>query len=115
MTVRYSLENPLGHQIMSSHSITVSINPLYTGGLFHCYMLDKFICHFRGIGSILTLLLYFLWKILLANNVNPDQMPHYLAFDLSLHCLPMTLFMGFQDSVNKLTNSEMHVRNRSMI
>ena len=26
------------------------INPLYTGGLFHCYMLDKSICHFKGAG-----------------------------------------------------------------
>ena len=23
------------------------VNLLYTGGLFHCYMLDKSICHFR--------------------------------------------------------------------
>ena len=23
-------------------------NPLYTGGLFHCYMLDESICHFRS-------------------------------------------------------------------
>ena len=29
--------------------------------------------------------------ILLANNVDPDQMPHYVASDLGLHCLPMTL------------------------
>ena len=56
-------------------------------------MLDKFICHIRGIGSIILLLLYFLWKILLANNIDPDQMPHYLAFDLSLHCLPMILYV----------------------
>ena len=28
---------------------------------------------------------------MLANNVYPDQMPHYVAFDLGLHCLPMTL------------------------
>ena len=28
-------------------------------------------------------------------NVDPDQMPHYVASDLGLHCLPMT-FMGFQ-------------------
>ena len=73
---------------MSSQSL---INPLYTGGLFHCYMLDKFICHFKGIWSILSLLLHFQWKILVANNIDPDQMPHYLAFDLSLHP-----FMGFQ-------------------
>ena len=25
-------------------------NPLFTGGLFHCYMLDKSICHFRRSG-----------------------------------------------------------------
>ena len=30
-------------------------NPLYTGRLFDCYMLDKSICYFRGVGSILLL------------------------------------------------------------
>ena len=29
-------------------------------------------------------------------HVDPDQMPHYVASDLGLHCLAMTLFMGFQ-------------------
>ena len=68
------------------------LNPLHTGGLFHCYMLDKSICHFRGVRSILSLLfLIFLWKILLANNVDPDQMQHYVASDLGLHCLSMIL------------------------
>ena len=28
---------------------------------------------------------------MLANNVDPDQTPHYVASDLGLHCLPMTL------------------------
>ena len=28
---------------------------------------------------------------MLANNVDSDQMPHYVASDLGLHCLPMTL------------------------
>ena len=28
---------------------------------------------------------------MLANNVDPDQMPHYVASDLGLHCLPMTV------------------------
>ena len=65
--------------------------PLYTGGHFHCYMLDESICHFRGVGSVLSLLCYFRLKILLANNVDPDQMPHYVASDLGLRCLPMTL------------------------
>ena len=32
-----------------------SLNPLYTGRLFHCYMLDKSICHFQGVGSTLSL------------------------------------------------------------
>ena len=35
------------------------INPLYTGGLFHCYLLDESICHFRGVRSILSLEFYF--------------------------------------------------------
>ena len=58
---------------------------------FHCYMLDESICHFRGVGSILSLLFYFRWKILCANNVYPDQMPHDVASDLGLHCSPVTL------------------------
>ena len=41
--------------------------------------------------SILSLLFYFKWKFLLANNVDPDQMPHYEVSDLDLHCLLMTL------------------------
>ena len=69
----------------------VDFNPLYTGRLFHCYILDESNCHFRGVGSILLLLFYFLWKILLANTVDPDQMPHYVAIDLGLHCLLVTL------------------------
>ena len=27
----------------------------------------------------------------MANNVDPDQVPHYVASDPGLHCLPMTL------------------------
>ena len=53
-----------------------------TGGPFHCYMLDESVYHFRDVRSILSLLYYFWWKILLANNV---------ASELDLHCLPMTL------------------------
>ena len=44
-------------------------------------VLGKF-CHFYSI---------FGGKILLPNSVDPDQMPHYVASDLCLHCLPMTL------------------------
>ena len=70
------------------------LHSLYTGEVFHCYMLYKSICHFRGVMSILSLFFYFLWKILLANNVGSDQMPHNVPSGLDLQCLPMTLRMG---------------------
>ena len=54
-------------------------------------MLDKSICHFKGVKSIFSLLFYFWWKFLLANNVDPYQTPHYVASDLGLHCLPLTI------------------------
>ena len=38
---------------------------------------------------------FFLLKIVLANNVDPDQTPHDVASDLGLHYSPMTLY-GFQ-------------------
>ena len=38
---------------------TFFFNPLITGGLFLCYMLNKFICNFRDVSSILLLLFYF--------------------------------------------------------
>ena len=66
---------------------------MYTGELFHCYMLYKSICHFRGVGSILSLFFIFNGK-LYKQSVVPDQMPHYVASDLGLHCLPMTLLQG---------------------
>ena len=65
-------------------------NPLCTGGLFHCYMMDESICHFRGAGSV------FLMKNPDRKQGRPDQTPRYVASDLDLHCLPMTLFTGFQ-------------------
>ena len=33
--------------------------PVVNGGIFHCYMLDKSICNFRSVESMLLLLLYF--------------------------------------------------------
>ena len=76
------------------HIESLKISPLNTGRLFLCYMLDESIklCHFSGIGSILALLFYFWWKILLTNNVDPDEMPHYVASDLGLHCLSLTFY-----------------------
>ena len=34
--------------------------------------------------------------LILANDANPDEMKHYAAFHLGLHCLPKYPFMGFQ-------------------
>ena len=39
-------------------SVSVS-NPLYTGGLFDCYMLYESICYLGGVGYVLSLLFYF--------------------------------------------------------
>ena len=34
--------------------------------------------------------------LILANSVDPDEMQHYAAFHLGLHCLPKYPFRGFQ-------------------
>ena len=73
---------------------------MYTGGHFQCYLLHKSICHFRGVGSISSLLLYIGWKILLAVSVHPDQTPHYVASDMGLHCLPMTLLQILRPDID---------------
>ena len=71
--------------------IVKTVNPLYTGRLFHCFMLDESICHCRYECQVyFVTFILFLIKILLANTVDPDQTPHYVASDLVLHCLPMT-------------------------
>ena len=66
--------------------------------LTHCTLVDsstviseKSICNFRGVGIFYRFCSIFFWKILLANNVNPDETPHCMASDLGLHCVPMTL------------------------
>ena len=35
--------------------------------------------------------------ILFANSGDPDQAPHSVAYDLGLHCLPITLLRGSPD------------------
>ena len=34
-------------------------------------------------------------NFVLANSADPDEMPHYVAFYLDLHCLPKYPFWGF--------------------
>ena len=43
-----------------------------------------------------------LWKILLTNSADLNQTPHYVASDLGLHCLPLTLFTDFQVRMGNL-------------
>ena len=33
--------------------------------------------------------------LILANSADPDEMQHYAAFHLVLHCLPKYMFRGF--------------------
>ena len=42
--------------------------------------------------------------LILANSVDPDEMPHYAAFHLGLHCLPKYPFRGFKCTKGQLIN-----------
>ena len=65
---------PMDEGKMEGRGEIFFINPLYTCGLFHCYMLDKSICHFRRVGSILSLFSFFDgWKTLLASSVQGSR------------------------------------------
>ena len=79
----------------SRHFLALSfqLNPLLSGRFFNGYTLNTCICHFRGIGSILSFL--FLMENSVRNHVDPYQMPHYVASDLGLHCLHMTFLQVY--------------------
>ena len=78
---------------------------MYSGGLFHCYILDESICHFRVVGSTLSLLLYFD-----GNPVSTDKTPHYVASDLVLQCLLTTILrVSRLDCVNLQVGTELRV------
>ena len=44
-----------------------------------------------GVSDLLSFLFFFDGKSCLANTVDPDQMPYYVASHLGLHCLFMIL------------------------
>ena len=64
------------------------LNTVYTGRLFHCYMLDESMS-FLGCRVYLYAFLLFLIQNPVIKHVDPDHMPHYVASDLSLLCLPI--------------------------
>ena len=76
----------------------LSSKPCLVGNtaLTHCILVDSStVIYWTSLFVILGVLgcFYSIFdgKILLANNADPDQMPHDVASDLDLHCLPLTL------------------------
>ena len=74
---RKGLHETRGEAFCEAHHY---FNPLYTSGLFHSYMLDESVCHFRCVGSILSFLFYFLMENPVSKQctVDPDQMWHLI-------------------------------------
>ena len=68
-------------------SVSVHLNPFVYWWTFPLLSVGRVYLLFVAVSGLFCRL----WKILLANNVDPDQMPHYVASDLGPHCLPMTL------------------------
>ena len=61
--------------------------PLYSGGAFHLICYNKLgIVHIIYIQLKLNFVFWVL-GVLLANSVDPDEMPHYAAFRPGLHCV----------------------------
>ena len=46
-------------RVASPDIVSIHFNPFFTGGLLHCYMVVKSICHFKGVRSTLSPLFYF--------------------------------------------------------
>ena len=73
----------------SVEKAAVFLHPLYVIGLkIVPREMEKSISSFRGVWCTFLFLLYFWYKFLLSNSVDPDQTPHSAASDLCLHCLP---------------------------
>ena len=63
------------------------INPLHSNGFSHTYCMGLSIVHFKGT----YVQFHKFWCILsqkVANSGDPDEMQHYAAFHLGIHCLP---------------------------
>ena len=46
------------------------------------------------IGRTFQIIIFFN-VFILDNSADPDEMPHFVAFHLGLHCLPKSTFRGF--------------------
>ena len=85
-----------------SWKCAIHLNPLYTGGLVHCYtcMLEESICRLGMSGLLYRFILYLMEKPV-TSHVGLDQPPHLVASDLGLLCLPMNFFTGFKLKMGK--------------
>ena len=73
------------------------VNPLYSDGFFQLLGYNKFgMVHYINLGVFgnLKILYFFCLKIFFTftNSVDPDEMQHYAAFHLDLHCLQKCSF-----------------------
>ena len=79
------------------HYITVSAESVPIFRLTHCILVDSstVICWMSPFDILEVLDLFVAFILILmenpVSNVDPDQMPHHVASDPGLHCLPMTL------------------------
>ena len=60
-------------------------------GLFYLNSLDRFISHIGGVWLLFIMTMFLENSEPYATCVVPDPTPHSAAFDLGLHCLPMSL------------------------
>ena len=78
-------------KVATPEKVPIHPGPLYTGRLFHFFMLNKSSCPYRGVLFFDPFNLFLMENQLLANTADPDQITHYVTSDLGLHCLPITL------------------------
>ena len=77
--------------------------PFHLHLLTHCILVDSstVICWtspfvILGVSGLFVTFILLFMENPVSNSVDPDQMPHYVASDLGLHCLPMTCFQVSQ-------------------
>ena len=71
---------------------------LYTDKFFHLVSYTELIhCTYQEVtDKNFQIKIISILELLLANSADPDEKPHFVAFHLSLHCLPKYLFTGSQ-------------------
>ena len=72
-------------------SFTVVFNPYMPSGLCYLNSFDRSSSNRRDVYLFLLLLWFTEIHVFNANSVDSDQMPHSVASDLVLRCLPMPL------------------------